>query len=131
MSQPPVVALPPMADAVRAILVDLRCYEIGRRTHRNVLMARNTVNPANFVAEQSLTLKGSAAVSGKSHTIQGTDGNTVTLMTATAPLRVRVTRDTGVLDLGPQTMLVLTSEILSLQIENEAEAEVDVQLIHF
>jgi len=43
---------------------------------------------------------------------------------------MRVVRDTGVLDLGPQTLLALTSPILSLELQNEGEESVDVEIVH-
>lgn len=129
MGQPQVLETP-MRDTPRGLLVDVRCYELGRKLHRNVLMARNGVTPANFIVEQTLNLKGSTSSSGQSHTLQGSEGNTLTLVTCAAPVRMRVVRDAGVLDLGPQTLLALTSPILSLELQNEGAESVDVEIVH-
>lgn len=134
MSTPPMVVSLPLREVPKSLIVDLRIYEVGRKIHRNVLMARDAVvPPANLTMEQTLTIPHRTSATVPSHTVIGTPGNTLTVMTASAPLRVRVTSNTGVHDLGLMTLLVFTSEILSLVLENESDdatKDADVEIIH-
>jgi len=131
MNLPPTVVEMPLRDSARVLYFDLKAYESGRKFHRNVLAARNAVAPAaNFITEQTLVVPSSSTPTEATHTFQGTPGNVVTVMAASAPLRVRVTRDTGVCDLGLQTLMILTSPCLSITLVNESAQPVDVELIH-
>lgn len=133
MSTPPTTIDLPLRETSKTLLLDLRVTEVGRKLHRNVLVARNAiVPPANFTTEQTLRiLRPATANPGTSHVLQGTPGNTVTVMCSTAPVQVKVTRDTGIHDLGLQTLLVLSSPILQLElVNNDVLADVDVEIIH-
>lgn len=132
MSTPPMVVNLPLREIPQTLILDLRMYEVGRKLHRNVLMARNAIVPAaNLTVEQTLRIPASNTSTVASHTFTGTQGNTLTVMTSSAPLRVRVTRSTGVYDLGLMTLMVLSSEILSMQLTNESlDVVADVEIIH-
>lgn len=133
MSTPPTTIDLPLRETSKTLLVDIKVSEVGRRLHRNVLAARNAiVPPANFTTEQTLRiLRPATASPGTSHVLQGAPGNTVTVVCATAPLQIKVTRDTGVLDLGLQTLFVMSSPLLSLELLNhDVLQDVDVEIIH-
>lgn len=130
MALPPDVVELPLREIPRTLMFDLKGYEVGRRLHRNVLMARTAIRPStNFISEQTLTLD---AVGGTatSHNLEGKPGNRVTVMCASAAVRMVLTTSAGVLDLGLLPFFIITSEILALAITNESADPIDVELIH-
>jgi hypothetical protein len=119
----------PLLDPPKTLFADIQVYESGRKQHRSVLSARNAVvPPANFITEQTLTL--TAASPAVPYTFQGTPGNTCTVIAASAPIRMVVTRTTGVLDMGLQTIMILTSNVLAVALYPDAVNDTDVEIVH-
>lgn len=131
MTLPPNVVEIPLREVAKAIFFDLRVYEAGLKFNRNVLMARNAIQPpANFINEQSLVLPKTVS-SPSTWTLTGATDNTVTIMVSSSPVHVYVLRDTGLLDLGSHTMLILTSPLLNMTLVNESTSvDSEIEIIH-
>lgn len=109
--------------ADQALIIDLAAYLGSVKQMRNVALARTVnVGSGNIVIDQSFVLQplanGNAAP--QSYTFVAPPGNIATLVTASLPIHLYLSTSTNQnIDLGPVTMLVLTSPITGLKFVND------------
>jgi hypothetical protein len=124
----------PWATVDRTLYVDLKAFLASVRTNRNVLSTRIAVkSKTNVAVDQTFLLP--QVASGQlpaEYKYEAIPDNQMTIVSANRPVHLMLTTPNGILDLGQQTLFVITSTIISLtfkNVENAGNAEVNLILV--
>jgi hypothetical protein len=128
------VCAAPWATVDRTLYVDVKAYLASVRYNRNVLSTRVGVKSKNNVAlDQTFLLpKAGRQQANNAYEYRAVPNNQMVIVSSNRPVRIILTRESGVLDLGLQTILILSSPIISLNItntENIGDAEVNLIVV--
>lgn len=126
------VCAAPWATVDRTLYLDVKAYLGSVRYNRNILSTRNAARSANNIALDQTFVLGqtdkNAARSVYEH--RAAANNSMTVISANRPVHVVVVRESGELDLGMQTIFVISSSIVSVRFANTENAgNVEVNLI--
>jgi hypothetical protein len=128
------VCAAPWATVDRTLYVDVKAYLASVKYNRNVLSTRVGVKSKNNVAlDQTFLLpKAGRQQANNAYEYRAVPNNQMVIVSSNRPVRIILTRESGVLDLGLQTILILSSPIISLNImntENIGDAEVNLIVV--
>lgn len=128
------VCAAPWATVDRTLYVDVKAYLASVRYNRNVLSTRVGVKSKNNVAlDQTFLLpKAGRQQANNAYEYRAVPNNQMVIVSSNRPVRIILTRESGVLDLGLQTILILSSPIISLNItntENIGDAEINLIVV--
>jgi hypothetical protein len=128
------VCAAPWATVDRTLYVDVKAYLASVKYNRNVLSTRVGVKSKNNVAlDQTFLLpKAGRQQANTAYEYRAVPNNQMVIVSSNRPVRIILTRESGVLDLGLQTILILSSPIISLNImntENIGDAEVNLIVV--
>jgi hypothetical protein len=128
------VCAAPWATVDRALYVDVKAYLGSVRYNRNVLSTRfaakcenNIVTDQTFILGQVEKNMAFSTFEFKAHA-----KNVMTVVSANRPVHLVLVRADGELDLGLQTMFVISSSIVALRFsntENLGNAEVNLIVV--
>ena len=125
------VCVAPWTTVDRTLYVDLKAFLASVRYNRNVLSTRVAVKSKTNVAldECFILPKSGTTRPATGRRIDLVPGNAMTIVSANRPVGLKVSRESGELDLGTQTLFIITSSIASLEftnVVNEADVEINV-----
>lgn len=128
------VCAAPWATVDRTLYVDVKAYLASVKYNRNVLSTRVGVKSKNNVAlDQTFLLpKTGHQQANNAYEYRAVPNNQMVIVSSNRPVHIILTRESGVLDLGLQTILILSSPIISLNItntENIGDAEVNLIVV--
>lgn len=128
------VCAAPWTTVDRTLYVDVKAYLASVRYNRNVLSTRVGAKSKNNVAQDQTFLlpKAGAGQAPADYLYKGIANNQMTIVSSNRPIHVVLTRESGELDLGMQTILILSSPIISLRFantENAGDAEVNLIVV--
>jgi hypothetical protein len=128
------VCAAPWATVDRTLYVDVKAYLASVKYNRNVLSTRVGVKSKNNVAlDQTFLLpKAGHQQANNAYEYRAVPNNQMVIVSSNRPVHIILTRESGVLDLGLQTILILSSPIISLNItntENIGDAEVNLIVV--
>jgi hypothetical protein len=105
----------------KTLLVDLSCNIASANRVRNVLKVRaESSNYTGTVSDQQFVLLQTAAgTTPSSNTIVAPTGNSSVIVSSDSPVHLLVTTSVGTYDFGQNTLFVLTSPIVSVQVIND------------
>lgn len=138
MSVPPnqlpgaTVCVSPWTTVDRTLYVDLKAFLASVRYNRNVLSTRIAVkSKTNVARDETFVLpvmpQGKAATKRR---IELESGNQATIVSTNRPIHLIVSRETGVMDMGMQTLFVATDSLVALEFENSLnQADVEINVI--
>ncbi len=118
--------------ADRALIVDLSAYLGSVKQMRNVALARTVnVGSGNVVTDMDFSLPNNGNLPPAEYKFSAPNGNIATLITSSLPVHLWLTTPyVADLDLGPVTMIVLTSPIIGLRFVNDQkEGSCEVKLV--
>lgn len=126
------VCAQPWATVDKTLVVDVRAHLASVRYNRNVLSARAAAKSANNIAlDQTFMLPANVgAVARYEHL--AAPGNVMTIISSNRPIHLILTRETGELDLGLQSMFIISSPVVKLAFantENKGNAEVNLIVV--
>lgn len=109
--------------ADQALLIDVAAYLTSKKQMRNVAMARTVnVGSGNVVTDMSFSLPNNGNLPPAQYEFTAPNGNIATFITSSLPVRLLLsTPNVSMLDLGPVTMLILTSPIVALKFVNDQQ----------
>ena len=120
------VCVKPWATVDRTLYVDLKAYLSSVRFNRNVLSTRVAAKAKNNIAShQTLVLEPGAPPFKYSAPAD----TSMVIVNANNPVRMTLSRESGQIDLGEQTLFVITSSIHSVEFVNTGTATSEVNLI--
>jgi hypothetical protein len=116
------VVAAPWASTDKVLYVDVNAYLSGVRFKRNVLSTRNGAQSKNnVVLDQSFLLPRVAeGVPLEQYTYTAVPDNQMTIVSANRAIELVLTTPNGVLNLGMNTIFIITSTIVSLRFKNLA-----------
>lgn len=128
------VCAAPWATVDRTLYVDVKAYLASVKYNRNVLSTRVGVKSKNNVAlDQTFLLpKAGYQQANNAYEYRAVPNNQMVIVSSNRPVRVILTRESGELDLGLQTILILSSPMISLRItntENIGDAEINLIVV--
>lgn len=128
------VCAAPWATVDRTLYVDVKAYLASVKYNRNVLSTRVAAKSKNNVAQDQTFLlpQSGDGQAPTEYLYKGIANNQMTVVSSNRPIHVVITRESGELDLGMQTILILSSPILSLRFtntENKGDAEVNLIVV--
>ena len=128
------VCAAPWATVDRTLYVDVKAYLASVKYNRNVLSTRVGAKSKNNVALDQTFLLPAAGhqQANNAYEYRAVPNNQMVIVSSNRPVRIILTRESGVLDLGLQTILILSSPIISLNImntENIGDAEVNLIVV--
>lgn len=128
------VCAAPWATVDRTLYVDVKAYLASVRYNRNVLSTRNAVKSKNNVAlDQTFVLpRADNGQANASYEYKATPQNQMTVISANRPVHLVIKRETGELDLGLQTIFIISSPVISVRFtntENAGDAEVNLIVV--
>lgn len=121
----------PWTTVDRALYVDLKANLASVKYNRNVLSTRVGVrSKTNVALDQTFILpRASNHEANNSYEYRAVANNLMTIISANRPVRVVLVRESGELDLGLQSLFVITSPIISVRFtntENLGDAEINL-----
>lgn len=122
----------PWATVDRTLYVDVKAYLASVKYNRNVLSTRNAAKSKNNVAlDQTFLLPRAAqGQANAEYEYRAVPENQMTVISANRPVRIILTRESGELDLGLQTIFIISSPIVSVRFSNTQNAgDAEVNLI--
>ena len=128
------VSAAPWATAERTMYLDLKAYIAGVRYNRNVLSSRHAARSrTNVLTDQILALPAVPAGAQVSrHEFTAPANNTMTVISANRPVRLVLQRESGSLDMGLQSLFVISSSVVSILLENssnDGDAEINLLVV--
>jgi hypothetical protein len=128
------VCAAPWTTVDRTLYVDVKAYLASVRYNRNVLSTRNAVKSKNNIAlDQTFVLpKADKNTANATYEYRATAQNQMTVVSANRPVHIVAVRETGELDLGLQTIFIISSSIVALRFantQNEGDAEVNLIVV--
>ena len=128
------VCAAPWATVDRTLYVDVKAYLASVKYNRNVLSTRVGAKSKNNVALDQTFLLPAAGhqQANNAYEYRAVPNNQMVIVSSNRPVRIILTRESGVLDLGLQTILILSSPIISLVVtntENIGDAEVNLIVV--
>lgn len=121
----------PWANNPKCLMVDITASLIGVRFAQQVLSSRSTAKSlSNTALVQSFMLqKSNFGEPPPCQIIKAPSNSKMVVLVANRPVRTVLVRECGRLDLGMQTMFVLTDSFVSLEVSNTEAAETEVNLV--
>lgn len=122
----------PWQSVDRALYIDVNAYLASVRMNRNVLSARVGMRSANnIVTDQTFILTRSDKHRADAYyEVAAKAGNVSTVLASNRPVHVVLKRESGELDMGEQTLLIVTSPIVSLKVTNrQTDGDAEINLI--
>ncbi len=115
------IPVAPYSSIGKTLIMDLSCNLASRDMARNIMRVRATSsNGTGLVLDQQFTLTQSASGQAFSTTtIEAPSGNAATVVSADNQVHVVLVTATGTLDMGENTIFVITSPIVSVQVIND------------
>jgi hypothetical protein len=128
------VCAAPWATVDRTLYVDVKAYLASVKYNRNVLSTRISAKSKNNVAlDQTFLLpRASTNQANSEYEYKSVPNNQMTVISANRPVHIVLTRESGVLDLGLQTVFIISSPIISVKFsntENAGDAEVNLIVV--
>ncbi len=110
----------PAGQTSQSLILDLACTLASARRMRNVLKTRNVATSAvPVLQDQVFVLPQTTGGAPSSQTVKAAAGGTCVVVSADTPVHLVLTNSNGTLDLGQNTMFVLTSGFVSLSVTND------------
>lgn len=111
----------PFGQQSRSLIIDLVANLASARMLRNVLKVRNIVTSSlSIMRNEVITLPQVASTAAPSQVVISPETQTSGMvLSSDTPVRLILVNNAGTLDLGQNTMAVLTSGIVSLTIIND------------
>lgn len=114
----------------KALIVDLKAYLASERFTRNVLTARVAAKSASgILKEEAFILSNPVNSVPVYRDFEPAAGNIALIVASNYPVLIEVTTETGQLNLGQNTLFVVTAPIVKVRISNTlglGNAEVNV-----
>ncbi len=128
---PGVYTVPQITQPSKTLVVDLSCFIASAMKTRNVLRVRATAQNDGQLSQISYTLKQTNAPAAPTQaTIPAPAGNVATVLSSNTPVHLIVTTPNGTLDMGQNTLFVITSPIVSIKAINDQNiADADLNCI--
>lgn len=119
---PGVYNVGPTNSQGKTLVVDLSCFIAGARTTRNVLKTRNTAQNQNgsFMQQSFELLQAGTGQAPTQMVVTAPANNVATIVSSDMPVHIIVTTNNGTLDLGQNTLFILTNPIVSLKFINDS-----------
>lgn len=118
---PGVYNVSPQTNPGKTLVVDLSCFIAGARSTRNVLKTRNTAqNSGGGFTQEAFELPVAATGQAPSQKVIVAPNNVATVVSSDLPVHIILTTNNGTLDLGLNTLFVITSSVVSLNFINDA-----------
>ena len=122
----------PWATVDRALVVDVKAYLASVRSNRNVLSTRFAArSKSNIAIDETFVLPASVGAPAWRDFMAPAD-NVLCVVSANRPVHMILTRETGEIDLGLQTLFVTSSPIAKIRFantENLGNAEINLILV--
>lgn len=128
----PTVCVSPWTTVDRVLYVDLKAFLASVRYNRNVLSTRIAVkSQTNVAIDETFVLpampKDKPSAKRK---LDFVSGNQATIVSTNRPVHLVVTRESGTMDMGLQTLFVITNSIIALEFENSQNlADVEINVV--
>lgn len=110
---------------LKSIVLDVKAYLADTANLRNLLYFRLGTPIANSVDSKTQTIAGSSNV-----TFTGVTSNAFTLVKSLSPFGLTLTNGVGTLNLGVNTVFIITSNITSLSISNASTSPIEIDILH-
>lgn len=124
------VCASPWGTVDKLLYLDVKAFVASKRYNRNILSSRYTAKSKTTVfTDQTITLPYIKDGAPSTFTYTALPGNSMTIVSANTLVNVVVKTPKGELDLGAQTIFVISSPIMSLVLTNAIELDVEINLI--
>lgn len=124
----------PWATVDRTLYVDVKAYLAGVKYNRNVLSTRIAAKSKNNIAlDQTFLLpKVDVNQAQTQYEYKASAKNQMTVVSSNRPVHMTLVKEGGTLDLGMQTIFIITSPIVSVTFtnkENIGDAEINLIVV--
>ena len=129
---PNVLSVSPWGSSDRVAVFELKADMVNSRYSRNILYSRAAAKAVSNIATQSSVsldppAQGTTPISW---TFTGNPSNSATAVSSSQPIDVLVTTSTGAVLMESTTLMLLTSNIISLVITNNGSNRADIVVVH-